>query len=194
MILTNFKVCLERNAITFTEILTHTVMKKVLVVVIGALTFGVTSCGGSGEKKIISVEKKITYTKLKPVHADRKLAIEVRGMSCEHACGGAIRMALKETGAVDRVSYDFEDGRKTQTAFITFDKSKINVDKIVSIIESINDKQFTTGKSSSTDLTETTTVEGSSTTVSSHQKETVSMETPKMEMPNIYKIFANLFQ
>lgn len=186
--------CLERIAITFTEILMHTVMKKVLVVVIGALTLGVTSCGESGEKKIISVEKKVSYTKLKPVHADRKLAIEVRGMSCEHACGGAIRMALKEIGAVERVSYDFEDGRKTQTAFITFDKSKINVDKIVSIIESINDKQFTTGKSSSSDLTETSSTEGTSTTVSSNERETVSMEAPSMKMPNIYKIFANLFQ
>ncbi len=169
-------------------------MKKAFVIVVGALALGVTSCGESGEKKIISVEKKISYSKLKPVHADRKLAIEVSGMTCEHACGGSIRMALKETGAVDRVSYDFESGRATNTAYITFDKSKINVDKIVSIIESINDKQFTTGKTTSTDITTPSTTEGTSTSGSSNQKETVSMEAPTMKMPNLYKIFANLFQ
>lgn len=169
-------------------------MKKVIYVVVGALALSITSCGGYGEKKIISVEKKVTYNKLKPVHADRKLAIEVSGMSCEHACGGSIRMALKETGAVDRVSYDFEDGRKTNTAYITFDKSKITVDKIVSIIESINEKQFTTGKTSSSDLETTTSLDAESTATTTEQKETVSMKTSSIQLPNLYKIFASLIQ
>ncbi|MGV3610577.1 MAG: heavy-metal-associated domain-containing protein [Fluviicola sp.] len=156
------------------------------------------SCSSTPEKKIISVEKKVVIKKLAPVHADRKLAIEVSGMSCEHACGGSIRMALKETGAVDRVSYDFEDGRKTNTAYITFDKSKISADKIVSIIETVNEKQFTTGKSSSTDIegemkssspstTKTTTVTETKTT-------SIDVEVPETnwEMPNIFRFFSHL--
>jgi copper chaperone CopZ len=156
------------------------------------------SCS-SPEKKIISVEKKVSYKKLDPVHADRKLAIEVSGMSCEHACGGSIRMALKETGAVDRVSYDFENGRKTNTAYITFDKSKISADKIVSIIETINENQFTTGKSTSTDLeadmksnspsTVTTT-----TVVAETKTSKVNVEVPESswEIPNIFEFFSHL--
>lgn len=162
---------------------------------IGLVTvFALGSCS-SGEKKIISVEKKVVYKKLDPVHANRKLAVEVSGMSCEHACGGSIRMALKETGAVDRVSYDFESGRKSNTAYITFDKSKISADKIVSIIESINDKQFKTGKLSSTDLEEGTKTSSPSTTVVSETKTSkINVKVPETswEMPNVLKFFARL--
>ncbi|MNK09773.1 hypothetical protein D3C87_277480 [compost metagenome] len=159
------------------------------------------SCSSTpSEKKIISVEKKVVYKKLEPVHADRKLAIEVSGMSCEHACGGSIRMALKETGAVDRVSYDFEDGRKTNTAYITFDKSKISADKIVSIIEQVNEQQFTTGKSSSTDLEETiesgspSKTKTTTTTTVTETKTTQMIEVTdaSWEMPNIFTFFSRL--
>ena len=156
------------------------------------------SCSSTPEKKIISVEKKVVIEKMAPVHADRKLAIEVSGMSCEHACGGSIRMALKETGAVDRVSYDFEDGRKTNTAYITFDKSKISADKIVSIIETINEKQFTTGKSSSTDIEgeiKSSSPSTKKTTTTTETKTTsIDVEVPESnwEMPNIFRFFSHL--
>ena len=158
-----------------------------------------SSCSStSGEKKIISVEKKVVVEKLEPVHANRKLAIEVSGMSCEHACGGSIRMALKETGAVDRVSYDFEDGRKINTAYITFDKSKISADKIVSIIETVNDKQFTAGKSNSTDIEADTKSSSPSTTKTITTTETkttsIDVDVPEgnWEMPNIFRFFSHL--
>ncbi|MNU70549.1 hypothetical protein D3C71_599590 [compost metagenome] len=159
-----------------------------------ATVFALGSCS-SGEKKIISVEKKVVYKKLEPVHADRKLAIEVSGMSCEHACGGSIRMALKETGAVDRVSYDFESGRKSNVAYITFDKSKISADKIVSIIESINEKQFKTGKLNSTDLEGETKSSSPSSTVVTETKTSkinVKVTETSWEMPNVFKFFARL--
>lgn len=153
------------------------------------------SCSSTPEKKIIKVEKKIVTQKMDPVHADRKLAIEVSGMTCEHACGGSIRMALKETGAVDRVSYDFKSGRKTNTAYVTFDKSKISADKIVSIIETINDKQFTTGKLSSTDIEgETKSSSPSTTTVTETKTSKINVEVPETnwEMPNIFRFFSHL--
>lgn len=157
------------------------------------------SCSSTPEKKIISVEKKVSYQKMDPVHADRKLAIEVSGMTCEHACGGSIRMALKETGAVDRVSYDFESGRKTNTAYITFDKSKISADRIISIIETVNDKQFTTGKSSSTDIETSNQSESpastTKTTVVTETKTTrMDVEVPETswQIPNIFTFFSHL--
>lgn len=84
----------------------------------------------------------------KPVAVNKKMAIEVSGMSCEHACGGAIRMKLKDTKAVDRVSFDFKDGRKTNTCYITYNDQKIKEDKIIALIQETNDHQFTTGKHS----------------------------------------------
>ena len=104
-----------------------------------------TACGQSeGEKKIISVEKKEVLKESVAVIPNQKMTLKVKGMSCEHACGGSIRMALKETGAVDRCSFDFEADRPENTAFITYDDTKITPKKIISIIETINDKQFTT--------------------------------------------------
>lgn len=166
---------------------------------LGLATVLVLGSCSSNEKKIISIEKKIVYKKLDPVQANRKLAIEVSGMTCEHACGGSIRMALKETGAVDRVSYDFEAGRKTNTAYITFDKSKISADKIVSIIETLNDKQFKTGKSSSTDLEEETKSSSPSTTktttvITETKTSKVEVDVPETswEIPNIFEFFSHL--
>lgn len=168
------------------------------VIFLGLATVLVLGSCSSNEKKIISVEKKVIYKKLDPVQANRKLAIEVSGMTCEHACGGSIRMALKETGAVDRVSYDFETGRKTNTAYVTFDKSKISADKIVSIIETINEKQFTTGKSNSTDIEEETKTSSPSKTTTTTITETkttkINVEAPETnwEMPNIFEFFSHL--
>ena len=166
---------------------------------LGLATVLVLGSCSSPEKKIISIEKKVAYKKLDPVQADRKLAIEVSGMTCEHACGGSIRMALKETGAVDRVSYDFETGRKTNTAYITFDKSKISADKIVSIIETLNEKQFTTGKSTSTDLEEETKSSSPSTTktttvITETKTSKVDVDVPETswEIPNIFEFFSHL--
>lgn len=169
-------------------------MKMIALLAAGTLAFAMSGCGGDSEKHIISVEKKADFKKLAPVHPNRKMTIAVDGMSCVHACGGSIRMALKETGAVDRVSFDFETGRKTNTAFITYDKNKISPDKIVSIIEKINDKQFTTGKSSSTDIESTDEAGDTDTSGKESGNETASMSSTTFEFPNIYKLFASLIQ
>lgn len=136
------------------------------------------------------------YKPMVAVTPNRKLNVEVSGMTCEHACGGSIRMALKNTNAVDRVQFDFEDGRKVNTAIITFDKNKISADEIVAIIEKTNDNQFTTGKVSSESFTATKA--GPQT-----EKEVITektIETTKMNMdaetgfefPNLYKLFSKI--
>lgn len=105
------------------------------------------SCGAEnadGEKRIISVEKKEVLKEPVKVIPNQTMTVKVKGMSCEHSCGGSIRMALKETGAVDRCSFDFKEERPENTATITYDDKKISPKKIISIIETINDKQFTT--------------------------------------------------
>jgi copper chaperone CopZ len=124
------------------------------VIAVSFVLFSLASCSSNEEKKIIKIEKKVMYKPLKKVVPTKKLTIDVSGMTCEHACGGSIRMALKETNAVDRVSFDFETDRKTNKAFIAFDDKKISEKEIVTIIEKINDKQFTTGEAITTTITE----------------------------------------
>jgi copper chaperone CopZ len=156
------------------------------------LTGFLVSCS-SNEKKIISVEKHKMYTPAATVHANRQLNIEVSGMSCVHACGGAIRTALKETNAVERVSFDFQENRKTNTAFITFDKSKINVDQIIAIIEKINNKQFTTGKANSEDLQVTTTPAAhAETETHTTSKPQVEVSSTAIEFPSLYELFSRI--
>lgn len=164
------------------------------IATIGLVAF---SCSeNKSEKKIIKIEKKVMYKPMAAVTPNRKLNVEVSGMTCEHACGGSIRMALKNTNAVDRVQFDFEEGRKVNTAIITFDKNKISADEIVAIIEKTNDNQFTTGKVSSESFTAPKA--GPQT-----EKEVITektIETTKMNMdaetgfefPNLYKLFSKI--
>jgi len=165
------------------------------------LLVAAASCGGNGEKKIISVEKKTVLKEPVKVAANRELSVEVTGMSCEHSCGGAIRMALKETGAVDRCSFDFKAERKTNTAFITFDKDKISADKIVSIIEKVNNGQFTTANAA------TKSIETEEKTTTSENKTSPTIKTEKVvvkddlgvrsdsasfEFPNLFELLSKL--
>lgn len=124
------------------------------IIAVTCILLNLTSCSSTDEKKIIKIEKKVMYQPLEKVVPTKKLTIDVSGMTCEHACGGSIRMALKETNAVDRVSFDFETDRKINKAFIAFDDKKISEKEIVTIIEKINDKQFTTGEAEVTSITE----------------------------------------
>lgn len=136
---------MRTNSVTLRQII---FMKQFLI--FGAISLLAFSCSDN-EKKILSVEKKSVMKEAVPVAANAKLNIGIAGMSCEHACGGAIRMALKETEAVDRVSFNgFDAGNAYNQATITYDNSKISEAKIVSIIEELNDHQFTTERSAQT--------------------------------------------
>lgn len=122
------------------------IMKSVAGILLLTLTLG--ACSSNEKGTVVAVEHHDMNQKAAKVAANNKMSVEVSGMSCVHACGGAIRMELKDTKAVDRVSFDFEDGRKTNTCYITYDDSKISEKEIIQLIEKINDKQFKTGKHS----------------------------------------------
>ncbi len=107
------------------------------------------SCSSNDKGTVVSVEHHNTSSTKEKVEVTQTMNVEVSGMSCVHACGGAIRTNLKDTKAVDRVSFDFEDGRKVNTCTITYDDKKISEKEIIRIIEKINEKQFKTGKHSS---------------------------------------------
>lgn len=175
-----------------------TTMKYLLPLSVSLLLLA-ASCGGSGEKKIISVEKKIVLKQPVKVAVNRELSVDVSGMSCEQSCGGSIRMALKETGAVDRCSFDFKEGRKANKAFITFDKNKISADKILSIIQTINEGQFTTANATTKALeaetgstTSSETTETSMETPEAPAVEKIGVSTASFEFPNLFELLSEL--
>lgn len=139
----------------------------------------------SGEKKILSVEKKEVLKEPVKVFPNQTMTVKVKGMSCEHSCGGSIRMALKETGAVDRCSFDFKEERPENTAIITYDDKKISPKKIISIIESINDKQFTTADPTVKPITAARKVDEKPNAEKSSSRETSFVAPKESEEENI---------
>ena len=185
--------CKESGLLLEGTIVLH--MKSILLTTCAFMLLTV-SCSDNSEKKIISVEKKIVYKQPVTVAANRQLAVEVTGMSCVHACGGAIRTALKNTNAVDRCSFDFVEERKTNTAFINFDKDKISADQILAIIQKLNNGQFTTGKTSTKILEEavpaTTSGTGTSSEGKAEDTKNIEVSSTSFELPNLFELFASI--
>ena len=121
-------------------------MKKVFVIALVAL---MVSCQQSAEHVqqagSTPVEQQDLQTLAATVTPTHKLSVPVTGMSCEMACGGSIRKELLQTEAVNRVQFDFKMARETNTAVISYDGDKISEKEIISIIQKINNGQFTTG-------------------------------------------------
>jgi copper chaperone CopZ len=107
-----------------------------------SLVFVFSACNSTPETIVLRREKVVKTTKTK-VSGTKKMTTEIEGMTCEMGCGGSIRKALKETGGVERVQYDFVEGRKKQVALITYDAVKIDAQKMLQLIQTINEKQFT---------------------------------------------------
>lgn len=71
--------------------------------------------------------------------------IEVEGMSCEMGCGSEIRKALRNTGGVAKVDFDFQADREVNTAKVQFDAETIDIREMKRVIESLNKGQFSVG-------------------------------------------------
>lgn len=88
------------------------------------------------------VRKMHILVKTDEVKANRLLTATIEGMVCEKGCGSSIRKELLHTNAVESCEFDYQSDRKTNTVKISFDKDKISADKIVSILNTMNEKQF----------------------------------------------------
>lgn len=112
-------------------------------------------------------------------------------MTCEAGCGGSIRKELKATGGVSRVQFDFVEGREVQTAKVSFDKDKVTLDQMIKIITTMNEKQFTVGKTSSEAINDVSTTTTESSTVK-ETEEKVSMSDAQIELPNLIGILSEV--
>jgi len=115
-------------------------MKHLLIAF--ALVSFIISCSNETEVEYIKTIKGAGKKNKMAVNANAMLQLQIEGMSCEKGCGGTIRKALKRTGAVKSVSYDFQEGRSFQWANVELDSNKIVLDSIKGIITSLNENQF----------------------------------------------------
>jgi copper chaperone CopZ len=167
-------------------------LKSSFFVSILALNF--YSCSSSSEKTEISTQKE----EIIPVIANKMLELEIEGMMCEMGCGGSIRKALKETGGVEQCSFDFDDEEEWNKAYIKFDKDKISPDKIISLIEEMNENQFTTRNPKTENYTSSVTIkdekQGSTNAASSEEKNPIKMNNYTFSMPNLLDIFSSILK
>ena len=115
-------------------------MKHLLIAL--ALVSFVLSCSNETEVEHIKTVKGAGKKNKITVNANTMVQLQIEGMSCEKGCGGTIRKALKGTGAVKSVRYDFQEGRAFQYANVELDSNKIVLDSIKGIITSLNENQF----------------------------------------------------
>lgn len=170
-------------------------------IILVATAVSCTSDNSKTESK--TVKKTNIIVKTNTVKADKMLTVNIDGMVCEKGCGSSIRKELLRTDAVESCEFDFQTDRKTNTVKIAFDKDKITVDKIVSILNSMNEKQFkvldttttvfeskNTSKSNSS--SEEIQKESSSSTSKDEAKIEMSDTTIDHDAPNLLQVFSRL--
>jgi copper chaperone CopZ len=163
-------------------------MKNLVVAFSAVVVLG--ACSSEPKEILLRTEKGVKETKA-PVAANRVLTMEIEGMTCEMGCGGSIRKELKATGAVARVEFpNFKEGAKVQTARVSFDTNKITADEMIKIVTTMNEKQFTVGKTSSEVID--TPVGSSSTEATDDSKEDQKVEIVETSysMPNLLDILS----
>jgi len=162
-------------------------MKLATIIISGTLFLG--SC--SSDSKVVHLrtvkgksESKVT------VVPNRMLTMEIEGMTCEMGCGGSIRKELKASGGVSRVQFDFEEGRKVQTAKISFDTNKITADEMIKIVSTINEKQFTVGKTNSESITAPVSSTEEKTEPQAKEEVKISSTQTSFAIPNLFEILS----
>jgi copper chaperone CopZ len=145
----------------------------------------------SCSSEVAKSEDDSTAKTSKKLNATQVAKVDISGMVCVMGCGSEIRKNLKATNAVASCDFDFEDGREINTASILFDPSKISESKIKSIIENLNEHQFTVVHSSSQKAEQGN---GSVESSSKDGKEyaPVSMSEKSWKFPNVLDLLSSI--
>ena len=154
---------------------------------------GLASCSNEPNVVHLRTVKGIKKVATK-VEANSLFTVSIEGMSCEMGCGGSIRKELKATGAIDRVEFDFVEGRKVQTAKISFDDKKINESKMLSILSAMNEKQFKVQKVSIEKIEESTEASIDAPTEDSEKSVEISEAAPSFALPNLFDVLKYIIQ
>ncbi len=164
-------------------------MKSFVILTSGILLF--SACSHEPKEVLLRTEKGARDKANLKVTPTAMMTIDVSGMSCEMGCGGSIRKELKGTGGVSRVKFDFEEGRKVQTAYIYFDDTVIRPEEIKNIMTSMNDKQFTVSNDKVEEL-ETVASINEESAPSNEKESKVQMDETSVKVPNLIGILKDL--
>jgi hypothetical protein len=91
-----------------------------------------------------TIDKKVSENKPATSNvANTKLALNVNGMVCKMGCGGSIRKELLATNAVEKVEVNFVEEKESQLITVYYNNSLSSKEKLLKVINEMNDKQFT---------------------------------------------------
>ena len=199
-LLTIFLIYLQDLSLILKKILSMKIIVPFLIILV-ATSVSCSSDTSKTESK--TVKKTNIVVKTNTVKADKMLTVNIDGMVCEKGCGSSIRKELLHTKAIESCEFDFQTDRKTNTVKIAFDKDKITVDKIVAILNSMNEKQFkvidttttafeSKNSSKSSSKIEENYNESSSTSSKDEAKIEMSDSTIDHDAPNLLQVFSRL--
>lgn len=115
-------------------------MKNLFVVAVTSIVLA--SCS-SEVKEVAEVVQPIETPEEVVVIADSQLELEVEGMVCQMGCAAAIKGELLKTNAVAECDIDFVEERSSNPVKIKYDSQQIDEEKMIALIEEINEGQFT---------------------------------------------------
>lgn len=162
-------------------------MNKIPFVLFTLLLLG--ACSSEPAVKHLRTER-ITTGKNVKIIPNHILTLEIEGMTCEMGCGGSIRKELKASGGVSRVEFDFVEGRKVQSARISYDDKKVSPNEMIKIVSKMNDKQFKVGKSSTENLDQSMNSTDEETPDSEEQN--VEISESGFAIPNLIDILSGI--
>jgi hypothetical protein len=118
---------------------------------------------------------------------------EIEGMVCEMGCGASLRKGLYETGFVSEVEVDYAEENPSNSIKVFFNKDNISTDKMIEIIESLNENQFKASLIKTNDLSSSEQVEYKEkhTNLSSGTSG-VEASTKTFSFPNLTKLLNSL--
>lgn len=65
--------------------------------------------------------------------------LEVKGMTCEHACGGTIKKELAKLPAVDSIALDYQEDREANYFKVYYDAEQLDVEALKNQVNQIAD-------------------------------------------------------
>lgn len=113
-------------------------MKSIVVLFLGVFTFLYSCSSNEG-----SVENGVNQEPVEQVSANQIANFDVSGMTCKMGCGGSIRKGLLQTGAVELVEIDFDEERPSNVITVHFDSEKSTENELLTVLNNLNDNQFT---------------------------------------------------
>lgn len=121
-------------------------------------------------------------------------AFEIEGMVCEMGCGAALRKGLYTTEAVSQVKVEYEEDRKANVIQVFYEAGKTSPEKMKTIIESLNDGQFTAELRSdrAAEKNKTSEQEKSRSNASTNNAEGLEASNKNFSFPNLTELLNSL--